>query len=142
MAPRKVNSIPAQPTITTPTDSSVQIMTWVYGPPVFREGVDTAIPGTPVDLITLNGAVPPATRYLAEVRVVCSVSGEFVVRLNGAIIASGLTRPGKSESDYKWPASRPFALGDTVKVQFTASTWSPVGATVRAYLVCGDLPPA
>ena len=71
---------------------------------------------------------------LIQLCVACSMSTQFYLKLNGAIIASGRTRPSEHNVFFTWLPSRPALNGQVLAM--TAEAFSPQPAvSFEAYLM-------
>ena len=71
---------------------------------------------------------------LMKLNVSCSMSCQFFLRLNGAIIGSGRTRPSEHNISFDWTPGRPAIIGNVLELKLEAFSPAPA-VSVEAYLM-------
>jgi hypothetical protein len=140
MSPRDSIPIPAPPIsgsiISLP--SGIQIVTTIWGVPAFFAASGTTTPSSTTTVLSIVGLAMPIIRSISQIILVCPIDAKFDAKIGSSIIASGYTRPGKSESIFPFAAPREIAASDTIVVRLIVPSWTPAGADYEIYVTCGD----
>jgi len=143
VATRETIPIPARPVSGTITSlpSGIQIVTTVWGDPEFFAADGLSAPSTSVNPLSISGLALPQIRSLSQIIFVCCTSAKFDAKIGAAIIASGYTRPGKSEALFAFAAPLELIATDTIEINIHFPAYALAGADYEIYVTVGDRTP-
>lgn len=84
--------------------------------------------------------IPGQLLRVYQVRVVCRITGSYVVKKDGVIVGSGRTGPGESKDSFDFLPYLKAQTGNNLKVEFTSRSGIPANIVdIECYLQAGQL---